>query len=111
MKRKAMISQPMAGKTEMEIAATRKKALAELESKGYEIVNTLFTDDWLNPDNSEERRVINRPLMFVARSLMQMSLCDAVYFCRGWETARGCRLEHTAAIAYGVGILYEEDDT
>lgn len=111
MRKKAMISQPMAGKAEAEIASTRAKAIAALEAKGYEVVNTLFTDDWHNPDNSEERGVINRPLMFVARSLMQMSLCGAVYFCLGWETARGCRLEHTAAIAYGVGILYEEDNT
>lgn len=110
MKKKAMISQPMAGKTEAEIASTRAKAIAALEAKGYEVVNTLFTDDWYSPDSSEERDVVNRPLMFIARTLMRMSLCNAVYFCRGWESARGCRLEHTAAIAYGVGILDEEAD-
>lgn len=41
--RKAMLSQPMAGKTEEEIVATRERAIAALEAKGYEIVNTLFT--------------------------------------------------------------------
>lgn len=110
MKKKAMISQPMAGKTEAEIASTQAKAIAALEAKGYEVVNTLFKDAWCSPDSSEERNVVNRPLMFISKALARMSLCDAVYFCRGWETARGCRLEHTAAIAYGVGILYEEDD-
>lgn len=39
---KAMLSQPMAGKTDEEIVATREKAVAALEAKGYEIVNTLF---------------------------------------------------------------------
>ncbi len=43
---KAMLSQPMAGKTEEEIVATREKAVAALKAKGYEIVNTLFTDEW-----------------------------------------------------------------
>ena len=43
---KAMLSQPMAGKSEEEIKATREKAIAVLEEKGYEIVNTLFTDEW-----------------------------------------------------------------
>ena len=43
---KAMLSQPMNGKPEEEIVATRKRALAALESKGYEVVNTLFTDEW-----------------------------------------------------------------
>lgn len=42
---KAMLSQPMAGKTEEEIKATREKAIATLKEKGYEIVNTLFTDE------------------------------------------------------------------
>ena len=39
-----MLSQPMAGKTDAEIIATREKAIKALEKKGYEIVNTLFTD-------------------------------------------------------------------
>lgn len=42
---KAMLSQPMAGKTEKEIKETREKAIKILEEKGYEIVNTLFTDE------------------------------------------------------------------
>ena len=44
--KKAMLSQPMAGKTDEEIVATREKAIKILEEKGYEVVNTLFTDEW-----------------------------------------------------------------
>lgn len=33
----------------------------------------------------------------------------ATYFCKGWESARGCKLEHAVAEAYGVKIIYEED--
>ena len=43
MKKKAMLSQPMAGRTEQEIIAARDHAIAELERRGYEVVNTLFT--------------------------------------------------------------------
>lgn len=43
---KAMLSQPMAGKTDEEIIATREKAIKALKEKGYEIINTLFTDEW-----------------------------------------------------------------
>lgn len=39
---KAMLSQPMAGRTDAEIIATREKAVKVLEEKGYEIVNTLL---------------------------------------------------------------------
>lgn len=108
MKKKAMLSQPMAGKTEAEIAATRERAVAALEGLGYEVVNTLFTDEWYSPDSCEARGVVNRPMMFLAKSLENMSLCHAAYFCKGWETARGCRIEHAAAVAYGLTILYEE---
>lgn len=47
--KKAMISQPMAGKTDEEIAATRDLAVAKLRQMGYEVVNTLFTDEWKPP--------------------------------------------------------------
>ena len=43
--KKAMLSQPMAGKSEEEIIATRDKAIKALKEKGFEIVNTLFTDE------------------------------------------------------------------
>lgn len=43
--KKAMLSQPMAGKTEEEIIATREKAIKTLEERGYTIINTLFTDE------------------------------------------------------------------
>lgn len=105
---KAILSQPMAGKSEEEIRATREKAIKALEKRNYEIVNTLFTDEWYSSDKMKERGVVQIPLCFLAKSLENMSLCHAVYFCKGWEQARGCRIEHDAAVAYGLTILYEE---
>lgn len=105
---KAMLSQPMAGKTDEEIVETREKAIKVLKGKGYSIVNTLFTDEWYSKEKMEERGVVQIPLCFLAKSLENMSLCHAVYFCKGWENARGCRIEHEAAVAYGLNIIYEE---
>ena len=105
---KAMLSQPMAGKSEEEIRATREKAIKALEKRNYEIVNTLFTDEWYSSDKMNERGVVQIPLCFLAKSLENMSLCHAAYFCKGWEQAGGCRIEHDAAVAYGLTILYEE---
>ena len=107
---KAMLSQPMAGKTDEEIVATREKAIAALKEKGYEIVNTLFTDEWYSSEKMKERGVVQIPLCFLAKSLTNMSLCHCVYFCKGWENAIGCRIEHEAAVAYGLTILYEEEE-
>ncbi len=106
--KKAMLSQPMAGKTEEEITATRERAIAALEARGYEVVNTLFTDKWYSKESMEKRGVVNIPLCFLAKSLESMSLCHAAYFCKGWEHARGCRIEHEAAKAYGLEIIYED---
>lgn len=105
---KAMLSQPMAGKSEKEIVETRERAIKVLKEKGYDIVNTLFTDEWYSKEKMEERGVVNIPLCFLAKSLENMSLCNVAYFCKGWENARGCKIEHDAAIAYGLEIIYEE---
>jgi hypothetical protein len=105
--KKAMLSQPMAGKTEEEIIHTRDKAVKALEDKGYTVVNTFFTDEWYNAKKMTERGVENIPLCFLAKSLENMSLCHAAYFCEGWENARGCRIEHEAAKAYGLEIICE----
>lgn len=105
---KAMLSQPMAGKTDEEIAATRERAIKFLESLDYEVINTLFTDEWYSKEKMKERGVVQIPLCFLAKSLENMSLCHAVLFCKGWENARGCRIEHDAAVAYGLDIIYEE---
>lgn len=104
--KKAMISQPMAGKTDEEIVAARDKAVAALESMGYEVVNTLFTDEWYSDEAMEARGVVQVPLCFLAKSLENMSLCHVAYFCEGWEQVRGCYIEHEAAVFYGLDVLY-----
>lgn len=106
--KKVMISQPMGGKTDNEIVRTRERALEHLEKLGYSTVNTLFTDGWYSKESMEARGVVQIPLYFLAKSLENMSLCHAAYFCKGWEQARGCKIEHEAAVAYGLEIIYEE---
>jgi len=109
MSMKAMLSQPMAGLTDEQIAAARDKAIAALEAMGYEVVNTLFTDaqyaEW-----TENNDVRNVPVMYLAQSIKNMSLCDAAYFVPGWDKARGCRIEHDVARAYGLAIIYGKED-
>lgn len=104
---KAMISQPMAGKTDEEIQMTKAKAVKDLESMGYEVVDTLFSGDWCNPESLKRLGIANIPLWFLSKSLEKMSECDAVYFCKGWANARGCRLEHEAALRYDLRCIHE----
>ena len=98
-----MISQPMAGKTPEEIVELRDKAIKYLEKSGFEVVDTYFPNDskYLTVD------ILSKPLFCLGKSLMYMSYCDAVYFCKGWDKTRGCILEHKAAEAYGLERMYE----
>ena len=97
----AMISQPMRGKTDEEIQATRNRAIEELKAHGYTVANTYFKDLHI-PLGTEYPAVYS-----LARALKVMSTCTLVYFCDGWENTRGCKIEHEVACAYGLTRMYE----
>ena len=107
MKKIAMISQAIGGKTEKEILKTREKSVSALTEKGYEVINTCFNFD--DEELIKNKSVKNIPLYNIAKSLKCMAKCDAIYFCKGWENARGCRIGHETAKAYGLDMIYEED--
>lgn len=106
--KKVMISQPMAGRTEEEIVNQRDRAKAVLEREGYEFVNIPLTDEWYSDESMKKRGVRQIPLCYLAKSVENMSLCDAVYFCKGWIDARGCCIEREIAEKYGLEIIYGE---
>lgn len=101
-KKLAMISQPMRGVPEEEICRARNHAVAELVRMGYDIKSDC------NVPLFHAQYFRDAALFWLGTSLQAMAECDAVYFCKGWEEARGCRIEHEAAMAYGLEVLYEE---
>ncbi len=105
--KKAMISLPMACRNSDEVIIEWTKAALYLDTKGYAVVNTLFPEEHYDSEELKEQGIENRPLFFLAKSLEMMSKCDTVYFCKGWKQARGCKIEHKAAEAYGLEIEYE----
>lgn len=105
-KKRAMISQPMRGKSEEEIRGVREYATMALEGLGFQVLNN--TEGTFEPIEKERGGGVNIPLHCLGASLKVMALCDTVLFCEGWEDARGCRIEHEAAKAYGLEIYYEK---
>lgn len=105
MKPTAMISQPMGGLTEEVILAKRKKAIEYLEDQGYEVLDTYYKES--APENVNQYH-IDSGLWYLGRSLMDMAKVDLVYFCEGWESARGCLVEYEAALHYGSKIRIED---
>lgn len=103
-----MISQRMNGLTDEQIIETRNRFLEYAKKENLEVVNTYFTDEWYsNESMMSSRDVVQIPLFFLAKSLENMSQCSIVYFAKGWENARGCKIEHEVALQYGLEIIYE----
>lgn len=105
MSKTVMISLPMAGRTDEEIKADFERAGEYLKAQGFEVVmNSIFDADWIYREGSG----IRQPgLWYLGNALIKMSFCDAVYFMNGWENARGCQIEHSAAEKYGLELIYE----
>lgn len=93
------ISQPMNGKTNSEIKRARIAAMDHVEmlfpGEDVKFIDSFFEDA---PHDA-------KPLWFLGASLQKMADADAVYFCRGWNNARGCKVEWEAAKAYGLKII------
>lgn len=93
--KKLFISQPMNGKTDEEILAEREKAIAEAQKmvgEPVEVIESFF----------QSAPVDARPLWFLGKSLELLSTADVAYFAAGWQDARGCKIEHTCAVEYGI---------
>ena len=100
-RKKAKISVPMKDKTREEIEMVWNRECAKLKKKGYGVVCTVFPQSYADMED---------PLWLLSLVLNKMSSCDTVYFCDGWEDARGCRIEHEVAEEYGLDIIYAEDE-
>lgn len=96
--KKLFISQPMRGKTDEGILAERKKAIESAErnlGEPVEVIDSFFQNA---PADA-------RPLWFLGKSLELLSTADIAYFAKGWEDARGCRIENQCAIEYGIEVI------
>lgn len=96
--KKLFISQPMRGKTDEEILATREKAIKKAEKQVGETVEVIDSFFQSAPADA-------KPLWFLGKSLELLSNADVAYFASGWENARGCLIENTCAIEYGITVI------
>ena len=96
--KKLFISQPMKGKSDEEILKERENAIKSAEKllgEPVEIIDSFF----------QSAPADARPLWFIGKSLELLSTADIAYFAKGWEKARGCKIENTCAIEYGITVL------
>lgn len=94
---KLFVSMPMNGLTDDEIRSDMAEAKAEAErimGQPLELLDTLF-------DYNED----THPLVYLGENIKKMAEADVVYFHLGWKQARGCFVEHIAAVKYGKTVI------
>lgn len=94
---KIMISQPMRGKTNEQIREEREELVRRLQEEGHEVIDTVL-------DISENKS----PIYNLSKSIELLDKADGVVFMKGWQEARGCRIEYTIAVEYGKFVKEEQ---
>jgi hypothetical protein len=64
-------------------------------------INTL-SNELIIDDNIKNKR-----LYYLGDALKKLAKCDAIYFCKGWQWAKGCMIEHEAAVLYKIPMMYQ----
>ena len=106
------ISQPMTGKSEEEILATRQKEIEKIhqffDADGVEInIIASYIDDATRKHFKEHvSDDINWDIFWLSQSLERLAMADMIWLCDGWEYSKGCNVELECAIQYGLDIVY-----
>lgn len=102
------ISQPMAGKTDVEIAAERtmiKERIKREINPAAIFINSVLDREKMKKE-IKDKKVKSESLYYLAKSLELLSTADMAVFAHDWLSARGCRIEETAARQYGIDVHY-----
>ena len=108
------ISQPMTGKSEEEILATRQKEIDKIhqlfdaDGEQVNIIASYINDATRKHFKKHVSDDINWDIFWLSQSLERLAMADMIWLCDGWEYSNGCNIELECAIRYGVGIMYPE---
>lgn len=97
------ISMPINGRSEYDITTERLKIeehLNEVLKEPFVIMDSFLREE---PDDS----VVYPGPWYLGASILMMGYADLIYFAKGWDQARGCKLEHDVAIQYGIPYIEE----
>lgn len=96
--RKLYVSQPMANRSEEDILSERADmmayACAKLDCEFREI-----------PKTSPRFMKGHHPAECLGQSIQLMAQADMVVFAPGWDSARGCIIEHAVCDAYKIPYI------
>lgn len=99
--KKLFISQPVSDKTDIEILEVREQAIKSAKTYCGEEVDVIDSFIQGAPHDAA-------PLWYLAKSLELLSTADIAYFAKDWEKYRGCRIENTCAVEYGIDVIEDK---
>lgn len=91
----------MNGKSDEEIKAgieEAKKVLLDKYEGQYELE---FLDTYIYETSTAKHPAV----WYLGKSLQILAEADLAYFCKGWNSTRGCRIENQAAYSYDIKII------
>lgn len=108
--KKVFISQPMNGKTQEEIQKERREAIKTLQKiGGYGVDDIQIIDSIVAEEAPQDDNIA---LWYLSKSIEFLAQADIALFARGWEQARGCKIEYLCAKEYGLEyVLLSGEDT
>ena len=99
---KIMLSRPMKGKTTEQIEKEEKEMVDVIFDMYDHMTCEIISSIVKNREEKSELECLSESIFF-------MSKADVLAMGFGWENARGCKLEHEIAKAYGVKVIYLEE--
>ena len=108
------ISQPMSGKSEEEILATRQEAIDKIhrlfdaDGEQVNIIDSYIDDATRNEFQGRMGDAINWDIYWLSQSLQKLALADTIWLCDGWGHSKGCKIELECAMKYGLDIVSSE---
>lgn len=92
----------MSGRPDDEILADIDNAFQKIPKIFPNKDNLIVTHNFssVRPENAGR-------LYYLGSAIQTMDECDAVYFCKGWEKAKGCQVEHYICELYGIQRIEE----
>lgn len=106
---KLFVSQPMTGLSDDEIMMARASAIRSAEYKIRGKTNIFTPQKVLVVIDSffQDAPTDAKHLWYLGESLKKLSEADVVIFAKNWQKSRGCKIEHEAAVNYGIEVMYE----
>lgn len=106
--KKIFISQPMRNLSDEKIKEERDLALKKFTyffEKKYPNETFKVLDSFFDDFNGNG-------IAFLGKSLLDcLSEADIVIFAPNWSSARGCKIEHDVAVAYGLEVFYTNNNS